>query len=1781
VLFLLLTAAALYWGIDQCRAQSTDSSPSSRLDAYLNKYRITQAEREAAAERAAALRKQAQAAPALDSSGITLANPQAVPAFPPVPGGVPDYFGMYPNWAYSPTTIRKFVNTLPGLGSANQNEIGQYIPIATADTTTYSGSDYYTIGLTDYIEQLHSDLPATKLRGYQDLTPVPGADHTPQYLGPLIIATKDRPVRILFKNNLGHVPDGNLFLPVDTTMMGAGTGPLSPTELYTQNRAVLHLHGGATPWISDGTPHQWITPAGETTSYVQGASQQNVPDMTPIPSPGDGTATYYYTNQQGGRLMFYHDHSLGMTRLNVYAGEAAGYLLKDPVEDGLIDTGKIPGLGAGVYRYGIPLIIQDKTFVDATTILQTDPTWNWGTGTPVGGIRPPVTGDLWFPHVYMTNQNPADVSGANAMGRWDYGPWFWPPVTTLAHMPIPNPYASLLGEPPEIPAIPNPSLVPEAFMDTPLVNGTPYPKLTVDRKAYRFRILNACNDRMLNLQLYYVDPAHPTEVKMVPAASGAGLPDTWPTDGRDGGAPDPATDGPAMIQIGTEGGFLPAPVVLPNTPIGYNYNRRDIVVLNVSTHTLLLGPAERGDVIIDFSQVPAGSKIILYNDAPAPVPAFDSRLDYYTGDPDQTSTGGAATTLEGYGPNTRTIMRFEVSGGNAGSAFDLAGLKTAWPAAYTAAQLEPIVPQTAYPSSYAGTTDTYSRIQSTSLTFTQLGALAPVTQPLEPKAIQELFELNYGRMNATLGVELPFTNFNTQTTLPFGYIDPPTEILHDGEVQIWKITHNGVDTHPVHFHLVNVQVINRVGWDGAIRPPDPNELGWKETVRMNPLEDCIVAMKPVAPTVPFSVPDSVRPYNVTAPIGDTSGFANLDPATGNPITVTNQLFNFGWEYVWHCHILGHEENDFMRPVVFLVPTTAPDAPTTLTATPAIDAITNVVRVDLAWSDLSNNEAGFRIERSPAGAGTFQLLANAPANSTSFTDTMVEPQTAYDYHVRAYNSKGPSAWSNIASATTADGAPLAASSLTATAISSTRIDLAWTNHATNATGIRIERALGQGPFSQLMTVTPGTAAYSDTAVAPETTYRYRIIAYKSAFDAQPSNIATATTLPNPPTAPTGLTATAINASRVDLVWTNTATNATGIIIERAVGAGAFSQLATVTATTTAYSDTTTVALTTYYYRVIATNAGGNSAPSNPATATTPPYPPSAPASLTATAINSSRVDLGWVDTSNNETGFIIERAVGAGAFSTLTTVAANTVTYSDTTVVEVTTYTYRVTATNAGGNSAPSNTAQATTPAFVSPPSAPTGLTAMASSTGQVDLAWTDTSANETGFIIERAVGGGAFSQLTTVGVNTVTYSDTKVAAATTYTYRVTATNTGGNSAPSNTATATTPASITAPSAPTGLTATASSTGQVDLAWTDTSNNETYFIIERATGAGAFSQLATVGANTVSYSDTTVAAATTYSYRVTATNTGGNSAPSNTATATTSGIGPAAPASLTVSVGGQTELDLSWADQSNNEDGFRIERSDGGAFAAIGTVAANTTVYSDTTLGPATTYTYRVIAFNAIGDSAPSNTASGTTLDATAAPAGPTGLTASVSVASSLQVTLNWLDNSDNEGGFTIQRSTNVFFLGALATYSVGPNVTTYTDTAVAIKTTYFYRVRATNNIGNSAFSNTANVRTPRNVLPAAPTNLQVTGAVRSFLTLSWIDNAANEQGFYIERSTAGADGPWTRLAALRAKLAAAPSSVTYMNFFLARGTTYWYRVQAHNSAGGSAYSNVVSGTTLP
>jgi FtsP/CotA-like multicopper oxidase with cupredoxin domain len=1231
---------------------------------------------------------------AVTAWGVNQVGAQYVPP----PQLAPGVNYMLPNYANSPV-LTKFVDTLPGLTAAGApvagfysviNNLGNSIPVAVADTATYAGSAYYQIALLDYTQQMHRDMGPTKLRGYVQIE-TPGSTVTPagslhvllpgvtfngkpvygytkpSYLGPVIVATKGVPTRVKFYNLLPAGASGNLFLPVDVSFAGAGTGPDGAT-IYSENRATLHLHGGDNPWISDGTALQWITPAGETNPYKVGVSQQNVPDMAPPAAP-DGTATFYWPNGESGRLMFYHDHAQGMTRLNPYAGEAAGYLLVDPNE-----------LALNTFAPGgeIPLVIQDRTFVSDGTVPATfpagaiapaattavDPLWasnpNWGQ----------TKGSLWWPHVYMPNQNPNDLSGANPLGRWDYGAWFWPIFPS--------------GTPPQV------SAVPETFVDTPIVNGTAYPVLNVSPTAYRFRVLNAANDRFFNLQIYQatagivsgitgglggtgytyptvsitggggrgatavatVDPVTgaitainlltvgsgytsaptvtitdfnplatgaspagatiytaPTEVGMVPASKmvGIGFPASWQAndtpgmtpnilDGRQGGVPDPINMGPSFIHIGSEGGISPAAVELKNTPIGYEQNKRSVTVLNTYEHTLFLGPAERADVIVDFSAF-AGKTLILYNDSPAPVPAGDPRNDYYTANPDMTPQGGAPPTLPGFGPNTRTIMQINVAASGATAPLSVAALNTAVAAAFTATQPAAIVPA-----------NTYARISDTSMVLP-----APLgTVPLQPKTIQELFD-PLGRMNSTLGVEVPFTTATIQTTIPYGFLDPVTEVIRDGDTQLWKITHNGVDTHAIHFHLFNVQVVNRVGWDGAIKPPWPEETGWKETVKMNPLEDIVVAMRVKVPTVPFALPNSVRPLEPNIPVGAStvnmngtivSPFTNVDP-NGNPVTVTNLMSNYGHEYTWHCHLLGHEENDMMRPVSVAV---APVVPANLTG--AVTGNGNNKRVVLNWA-ASPTATSYTVQRATNNLFTQNLVTTQLGNVLTYTDTIGNTNQAFYYHVSASNTVGSgvagypmvtavSGYSNTASVNGTQP-PLAPTVLTATILSATSVRLNWTDNANNETGFEIWRSVNGAASALLTTVGANVVTYTDGGVSVGNTYAYQVRATNAAGPSLFVGPVTVTIAL--PAAPSGLTATAARNSvrndSVTLRWTDNSNNETSFTIQRATNQ-AFTQglnTSTVPANTTTVTQTGLARGATYYYRILAVNPVGSSAAVN--------------------------------------------------------------------------------------------------------------------------------------------------------------------------------------------------------------------------------------------------------------------------------------------------------------------------------------------------------------------------------------------------------------------------------------------------------------------------------------------------------------------------------------------------------------------------------------------------------
>ena len=322
------------------------------------------------------------------------------------------------------------------------------------------------------------------------------------------------------------------------------------------------------------------------------------------------------------------------------------------------------------------------------------------------------------------------------------------------------------------------------------------------------------------------------------------------------------------------------------------------------------------------------------------------------------------------------------------------------------------------------------------------------------------------------------------------------------------------------------------------------------------------------------------------------------------------------------------------------------------------------------------------------------------------------------------------------------------------------------------------------------------SYSSTGLLAGTTYTHRVRAYEGPNDSQPSNPASATTLA-PPAAPGNLAATAMSPSRIDLSWTDNSTYEQGFKVERSTSGGPFTVITFVGANVTTWSNTSLVTGITYTYRVKAYEGPNDSVYSNTASATPLPAP-AAPSNLVATPISSSRIDLAWTDNANNEQGFKVERATGGRGFTLVAILSVNATSYSNTALVTGTTYTYRVKTYDGPNESDPSNLATATTPA---PPAAPAGLVATpVTSTHRRSLAWTDNASNEQGFKVERAPGGGAFSQIALLGANATAYSSTGLLSGTTYSYRVRAYDGPNDSGYSNIASVSVPPPPAAPSA---------------------------------------------------------------------------------------------------------------------------------------------------------------------------------------------------------------------------------------------------------------------------------------------------------------------------------------------------------------------------------------------
>ncbi len=396
------------------------------------------------------------------------------------------------------------------------------------------------------------------------------------------------------------------------------------------------------------------------------------------------------------------------------------------------------------------------------------------------------------------------------------------------------------------------------------------------------------------------------------------------------------------------------------------------------------------------------------------------------------------------------------------------------------------------------------------------------------------------------------------------------------------------------------------------------------------------------------------------------------------------------------------QSDMNAPIIPSAPDTSPPSiPGNLTATPVGSS-----QVNLTWNASTDNLgiANYRVERC-TGTGCTDFAEIGTPTGTSLNDTGRASSTTYRYRVRAADPSGNlSDYSTIVSATTGAGgdttAPTAPTGLAASPLSTSRIDLSWTA-STDDVGVtqyRIERCQGTSCTTWAQVGTATTTTFSNTGLAANTVYRFRVRAADAAGNLSAySAIVSARTLTadtTRPSAPSGLTATATGPNQINLAWTASTDNVgvTGYRIERCLGASCTTWAEIATSTTTSYSNTGLSSSTLYRYRVRATDAAGNlSLYSGIAQATTPAVadnqPPSDPSGLTATAVGSGQINLGWTASTDNVrvATYRVERCQGSGCTNFAEVAQPTTNAYSDFGLVASTTYRYRVRAVDPSNN----------------------------------------------------------------------------------------------------------------------------------------------------------------------------------------------------------------------------------------------------------------------------------------------------------------------------------------------------------------------------------------------------------------------------------------------------------------------------------------------------------------
>jgi chitodextrinase len=709
---------------------------------------------------------------------------------------------------------------------------------------------------------------------------------------------------------------------------------------------------------------------------------------------------------------------------------------------------------------------------------------------------------------------------------------------------------------------------------------------------------------------------------------------------------------------------------------------------------------------------------------------------------------------------------------------------------------------------------------------------------------------------------------------------------------------------------------------------------------------------------------------------------------------------------------------------------------------------------------------------------------------------------------------------------------------------------------------------------------------------------------------------------PPTTPAGLTATAVSASQISLSWTASTDNVavSGYRVERCQGAGCSNFVQVATSAAVAYNDTGLAAGTSYSYRVRAADTTGNLSPySSVATATTSAasdtQPPTAPAALTATAAGSTGMNLGWTAATDNVgvTGYLVERCQGVGCSTFAQAGTATALAFNDTGLTAGTSYSYRVRATDAAGNlGSYSNVATASTQSSdTQPPTAPSNLSALATSSSQVNLNWTAATDNVgvSGYRVERCQGTSCtdFTQIATPAG--IAYSDMGLTANTSYSYRVRAVDGAGNlSGYSNTASVTTPIVVSSLVAAYGFnegsgTTTADASGHaitgtlVNSTWNTSGKygkalsfngtsgyvdmgNPTAFQLTGSITLSAWvfatatppddGQILAKSSGNDGWQLKTTADTGVRTFAIAIAN-GGLSIQRNSQSVVAlntwyhvAGVYNAAAQTLNIYVNGVLSNGILTgtvpAALNNSTANVNAGRRSGGYYF-IGTID-EARIYSG--------------ALSQGEIQADMNAPVGV-VD-TQAPTAPSALIATA--AGGAQINLSWTASTDNFGvaGYLVERCQGAgcnTFAQIAAPAGVG---TTYSDTGLVASTIYIYRVRATDGVGNmSPYSNlaSATTSTPDTEPPTAPGTLTATAASGVEIDLVW--GAATDNigvtGYRVERCQGAGCTIFT-------KLGTTITGTAFNDTGLATNTSYSYIVRAQDAAGNlGPYTNVAAATT--